>query len=106
MVSKEHECCNCGKAATHRYWDKFVWAYFCPECADETDEPIPEEAMTNREADKLSLGDRVFFRGKPYDYGGRANNGRVMLFEPGECSMQDMLMVAVEDVERKKGAPE
>ncbi len=43
-------CHNCGLPASHRYWDKFVWAYFCPVCADtETDQPIPTRKLERLE---------------------------------------------------------
>lgn len=49
--------------------------------------------MTTEQADHLPAGTPVIYQGKLYDFGYISQTGHAVIYEPGECNMQDSLAV-------------
>jgi len=64
--------------------------------------------MTLEEARDIPQGLKVKYRGKVYDFGYISQTGRCVIYEEGECNMQDALAVepeGLEHVDIELGAP-
>jgi hypothetical protein len=55
--------------------------------------------MTLTEAQELVVGTKVRYDGRVYDSGYVGQTGLFILYEEGECNMQDSIAVAPEKVE-------
>ena len=49
--------------------------------------------MTTEQADYLPAGAPVICQGKVYEFGCLSQTGHAVIYEPGECNMQDSLAV-------------
>lgn len=49
--------------------------------------------MTKEQAAHLPAGTPVIYLGRPYDFGCLSQTGHAVIYEPGECNMQDSLAV-------------
>ena len=49
--------------------------------------------MTTEQADYLPAGAPVICQGKVYEFGYISQTGHAVIYEPGECNMQDSLAV-------------
>jgi hypothetical protein len=49
---------------------------------------------------KFKRGDKVIFEGDTYDFGYMGSTGRAIIYEEGECNMQDAIAVDLKDCKK------